>query len=466
MDISSVTGTSNIGGISQPIIGQRKIEQDIRLKDGEVNLLGGMMEDQTHQSAHRNSWTFADPDSEISVFTDQHGPRNTETVFVLIPHIVRAPDFNDLNERELSVGTANAIELRRRPTPPPAAPVPTAQPASSAMTATPAASPAAPPVAQTPPQPPAGASFGFDPASVTQKAGATFAVNVLLSGAQNVYSVPMQVTYDPKTLQVVNVSNGAFLSQDGQPVALVQPRKDDNSGVLQITATRPPGASGCQRPRLRRDLNVPGESRRTVDADHLERRRSGSRHASDAGHRSGGDRHGSVMRRFAVWVRKNNSDLAMIPMKSTLPPNRKSVARLHPHRVDRRHHYLVILTSLAIPLARVTIKREKERELRHDLWEMRDAIDRYKDAADRGAFQIKVGSEGYPPDLDTLVKGVDVGGKKVRFLRRIPVDPMTGSTEWGMRSMQDDPDSDSWGGQNVFDVFTKSAGHRTGRHEI
>ena len=119
---------------------------------------------------------------------------------------------------------------------------------------------------------------------------------------------------------------------------------------------------------------------------------------------------------------------------------------------------LVILTGLALPLARVTIKREKEHELRRDLWELRDAVDRYKDAADRGAFQIKVGTEGYPPDLDTLVNGVDVGGKKVRFLRRIPVDPMTGNTDWGLRSMQDDPDSDSWGGQNVFDVFTKSQG--------
>jgi general secretion pathway protein G len=119
---------------------------------------------------------------------------------------------------------------------------------------------------------------------------------------------------------------------------------------------------------------------------------------------------------------------------------------------------LVILTGLAVPMARVAIMREKERELRHDVWEMRDAIDRYKDAADRGAFQIKVGSEGYPPDLEALVKGVDVGGKKVRFLRRIPTDPMTNSTEWGLRSMQDDPESDSWGGQNVFDVFTKAQG--------
>jgi general secretion pathway protein G len=117
---------------------------------------------------------------------------------------------------------------------------------------------------------------------------------------------------------------------------------------------------------------------------------------------------------------------------------------------------MAILATAALPLARLTVRRERERELRRDLWEMRDAIDRYKDAADRQLFQTKLGTEGYPPDMDTLVNGVDVGGKKVRFLRRIPVDPMTGKAEWGMRAMQDDPQSDSWGGQNVFDVFTKS----------
>lgn len=117
---------------------------------------------------------------------------------------------------------------------------------------------------------------------------------------------------------------------------------------------------------------------------------------------------------------------------------------------------LTILTGAAIPMVRVTVKREKERELRRDLWEMRDAIDRYKDAADRRLFQTKVDSDGYPPDLETLVKGVDVAGKKVRFLRSIPVDPMTGNTEWGLRSEQDDPESESWGGQNVFDVYSKS----------
>ena len=119
---------------------------------------------------------------------------------------------------------------------------------------------------------------------------------------------------------------------------------------------------------------------------------------------------------------------------------------------------LGILVGAAIPVAKIRIKREREAELRRDLWEMRDAIDRYKDAADRGAFQIKLGSEGYPPDLDTLVKGVDVQGKTLRFLRRVPIDPMTGKAEWGMRSLQDEPDSTSWGEQNVFDVYTKSQG--------
>ena len=119
---------------------------------------------------------------------------------------------------------------------------------------------------------------------------------------------------------------------------------------------------------------------------------------------------------------------------------------------------LLILTTAAIPIARTRIKRERERELRRDLWEMRDAIDRYKEAADRGAFQIKAGSEGYPPDLETLVNGVDVNGKKVRFLRRIPVDPMTGKAEWGKRALKDDPDSTSWSGDNVFDVYSLAEG--------
>jgi len=124
---------------------------------------------------------------------------------------------------------------------------------------------------------------------------------------------------------------------------------------------------------------------------------------------------------------------------------------------------LLILASAAIPIQRYTIVRQREAELRRDLREMRDAIDRYKDLADSNKIRVQVGSEGYPPDLDTLVKGVAVGGAgatghNIRFLRRIPVDPMTGQIDWGMRSVQDDPDSQSWGGNNVFDVYSKSTG--------
>jgi general secretion pathway protein G len=116
---------------------------------------------------------------------------------------------------------------------------------------------------------------------------------------------------------------------------------------------------------------------------------------------------------------------------------------------------LVILTGMILPTARVAVRREKERELKANLREIRDAIDRYKDAADRGAFN-KADTNGYPNDLETLVKGVDFNGKKIRFLRAIPTDPMTGKAEWGKHSMDDDPESDSWDGKSVWDVYTTS----------
>lgn len=126
---------------------------------------------------------------------------------------------------------------------------------------------------------------------------------------------------------------------------------------------------------------------------------------------------------------------------------------------------LIILASAVMPLAKVNSQRQKEAELRRGLREMRTAIDRFKDSADAGmisAFDLKPGSENYPADLDTLVEGVavvnDATGRKLKFLRRVPMDPFTGSTEWGLRSYQDRPDSRSWGGQNVYDIYTKADG--------
>ncbi|HKS75162.1 MAG TPA: cohesin domain-containing protein [Terriglobales bacterium] len=235
MDVSAVTSMTNIGGIQQPVIGQRKVEHEIRLKEGEVNLLGGILEDtQTKNltgipglsSIPILKWLFSQTATDHA---------ENEIVFALIPHIIRAPDITALNQRAVDVGTASAIELRHASQPATVpAPAPTPAPTSP------------PPVpAQPNPQaaPPGSASFGFDPANMTQAPGSTFSINVTLSGAQNVYSVPLQVSYDPKILQVVNVSNGGLLGQDGQAVALVH-RDDDQTGTLQITATRPPGANG------------------------------------------------------------------------------------------------------------------------------------------------------------------------------------------------------------------------------
>jgi general secretion pathway protein D len=245
LDISAVTSTSNIGGISQPVIGQRKVEHEIRLKEGEVNLMGGMLEDQQTKSLSGIPGLANVPILKYLFSQTNTEHRENEIVFVLIPHIVRGPDISDLNQRALSVGTANAIELRRMSRQP-AAPAPANQ-----APAAPAPAPVQPPAPQQTPQgqqpgtPQAQggpASFSFDPPTVTQPVGSSIAVNVLLSGSQNVYSVPLQVSYDPKVLQVVNVSNGGFLSQDGQAVALVH--RDDGNGTLQITATRPPGAGG------------------------------------------------------------------------------------------------------------------------------------------------------------------------------------------------------------------------------
>jgi general secretion pathway protein D len=241
LDISSVTGQSNIGGISQPIIGQRKVEHEIRLKEGEVNLLGGMMEDSQTRSLSGLPVLATIPFLKYFFGQETKDHSEQELVFALIPHIIRGMDVNDQNQRLIDVGTANSLELRRvahaQVETPPAA-VPAQAPAQTPPPQ------AARPVTQPAMQPATGGtSFLFDPGTINQTKGATFTVNVLISGAQNVYSVPLQLNYDPSKLQLVNVSNGGFLAQDGQAVALVH-REDEATGTLQITATRPPNSGG------------------------------------------------------------------------------------------------------------------------------------------------------------------------------------------------------------------------------
>ncbi len=248
MDVSAVTGQQNIGGISQPIIGQRKIEHEIRLKDGEANLLGGIMEDQQTKQLSGIPGLAQIPILKYLFGQTTQDHSENQIVFAIVPHIIRATDVNEINQRAIDIGTATTIELRHAPKP--AAPAASAQPGQSGTPSIVPIGQAQNPPAVRPAQPAAqnagsggNPSFLFDPPTIQVEKGNTFPVNLLISGAQNVFSVPVQLNYDPKMLQLVNVSNGGFLSQDGQVVTLVH-REDESLGQSQITASRPSGAGG------------------------------------------------------------------------------------------------------------------------------------------------------------------------------------------------------------------------------
>jgi general secretion pathway protein D len=250
MDVSAVTGQQNIGGISQPIIGQRKIEHEIRLKDGEANLLGGIMEEQQTKQLTGIPGLAQIPILKYLFGQTTQDHSENEIIFAIVPHIIRSTDVNEVNQRAIEIGTAATIQLRRSPRPAAAPNSSTAQPGPNGGPSITSASAAANQPTAHPIQPaaqnsnPAGnPSFLFDPPTIETQKGSTFAVNLLISGAQNVYSVPVQLNYNPNLLQLVNVSNGGFLSQDGQVVTLVH-REDESLGQSQITASRPSGAGG------------------------------------------------------------------------------------------------------------------------------------------------------------------------------------------------------------------------------
>lgn len=237
IDVSSVTNYQNIGGINQPIIGQNKVEHDIRLKDGEINLLGGILQQENDRTLAGLPFLSQIPLLKYLFGSETTNKVDTEVVFAIIPHIIRGYDVNASNTRAIDVGTGSAIQLTPKSAPmkPAAAPA-QAQPSPQSQNM--------PPRNEQPAEgAPNGAVLSFDPSTIDAPVGSTVAVNVNIAGGQNVYSVPVQIGYDPKTLSLVNVSNGNFLSHDGQVVALVH-RDDPMTGQVQITATRPPGAPG------------------------------------------------------------------------------------------------------------------------------------------------------------------------------------------------------------------------------
>ncbi len=253
MDISAVDSYQNIGGIQQPVIGQRKIEQEIRLREGEVNILGGILESDQTKSLSGIPGLAQIPLFKYLFAEESKEVKDNEIVFILIPHIVRAQDLNDSNVKAIDVGTANTISLHRgmnqapdqQQHGPPTSGPPSGNPQGALLNPPPPAGTAQANGSQpsTASAPPGSAIVSFDPPMLDQAVGSTFTVNVNLTGAQNVYSVPVQMLYNPRVLQVLNVSNGTLLAQDGQTVALVN-RDDSMAGILQLTASRPPGTAG------------------------------------------------------------------------------------------------------------------------------------------------------------------------------------------------------------------------------
>jgi len=297
MEISSEIGQANIGGITQPIIGQKKVDLgEIRLKDGESSLIGGILDD-----SQTKSLSGIPGLAQIPILKYLFGQTTTdhssdETVFAITPHVIRGTDVSEINQRAIDIGTANTIELRHVSRP------------QAAGTATPGQMPSQPANPSIQPQPNQAAagqppapnsaangtpSFLFDPPTIQAVKGNTFAVNLLISGAQNVHSVPVQLNYNPKMLQLVNVSNGGFPLPGWPGVALVH-REDETIGQSQITATRPPGAGGVSGQGSVITLNFPGQGRWTKSPDYYSRRSARSRLAGHYRQRSAGSSHGSV----------------------------------------------------------------------------------------------------------------------------------------------------------------------------
>jgi len=278
MEISNQNGFSVIGGIQQPIISTRRVEHTIRLKDGEMNLLGGILETQESKTASGTPFLGEIPLLKYIFSQQQKEVIHNEIVFLLVPHIVRSQELNDINRRAFDVGTGNGIDLRlasqppeaaapaagaaapqnERPaaTPPARMPAPpqTAPPNRAPIPASPGGAQSMPPAAgqpgaarpaeaQAPASPGGPVVLKLDPDALAQQQGSTFSVNVVLTHGQDVASVPIQISYDARVLQFVNVVNGEFLGKDGQTVGLVH-RDDSAVGKLQVTAQRPPGVAG------------------------------------------------------------------------------------------------------------------------------------------------------------------------------------------------------------------------------
>jgi general secretion pathway protein D len=269
LEISNLNGSQTIGGITQPIISTRKVEHTIRLMDGETNLMGGILEVSDSTTIGGTPILGEIPLLKYLFTSTQKQHTTNELVFILVPHIVRSQELNDLNRRAFDVGTGSGIDLRmagRQPVPSnvtPAAATPAQQQPAGGAPVTPARQPAATgqqqtqipgqqpqqnAASQSTPAPqqtlkPGQVGLRLEPGTQQQQVGSTFPVTIMLSQGEDIASVPIQISYDPKLFQFTKVTNGDFLAKDGQNVALVY-RDDPATGRLQVTAQRTPGSQG------------------------------------------------------------------------------------------------------------------------------------------------------------------------------------------------------------------------------
>jgi general secretion pathway protein D len=254
---SQESGSTNIGGITEPIIGQKTAEQTVRLKEGEVNILGGFLQRQDLLTVGGTPFLGEIPILKYLFSSQQHEIQDDEIIFMLTPHVVRATEINPLNLQEIDTGTGTDVELRRVSVPAPPRPALTQQPAEEAPDPVkPAPAATLPPAANAAPAPAAnagapqanstapvgGVSLQVIPPAGSPKVGGTFQVSIRLNGGQDVFSVPLQLHYDSAKMNLINVDSGDFLGRDGQAIALVH--RDDGSGNVAISSSRPPGALG------------------------------------------------------------------------------------------------------------------------------------------------------------------------------------------------------------------------------
>jgi len=246
LDVSSQTGTASIGNITQPIISQRKVDNEIRLRDGEVNLLGGILEEQETANTSGTPFLAQIPILKYLFSNNDKEKHTNEIVFMLVPHIIRGQELSSLNRRAFDVGTGTGIDLRTAEKPakpesaaakaeapkpaPPAGATPVSTPPAPVKTTPPVEQPAVKPI---PTQP----TLRLEPSTATLARGGSLNLSVAISGGKDISSVPLQIVYDPKILQFITVSTGDFLAKDGQPVALVH-RDDAVAGILQVMAQR------------------------------------------------------------------------------------------------------------------------------------------------------------------------------------------------------------------------------------